>query len=116
MIELINVCACLTLLALLLRVGAVAHRRRDKLAVIGFVLVLGMQVVDPVARWLPGVLWTTAVANVAIAALALWWRHELWALVRHKLGVDDRPRHEMRRSTDFGDLNDQAAREAFDQA
>lgn len=106
MIELVNACACLTLLALLLRVSAVAHRRRHKLVIIGFVLVLGMQVIDPVARWLPGVLWTTALANVSIAVLALWWRHELWALVRHKLGVDDEPQREMRRSTDYGELDE----------
>lgn len=112
MIELINACACLTLLALLLRVAEVAHRWWHRLIVIGFILVLGMQVVDPVARWLPGVLWPTALANVAFTVLALWWRHELWALVRHKLGGERRGG--MRRSTDFGDLNDEVARQAFD--
>lgn len=103
MIELLNALASLVLLSLVWRVAVVVHKARHRVVVIGLAVVLGMQVIDPLARWLPAVLWTTGAVNVTLAGLAVAWRRELWALVRCKLQLDDAPPR-MRRSSDFAPL------------
>lgn len=108
MIEIVNALACLVLMALVWRVALVVDRLRHRLVTIGLTLVLGMQVIDPVARWLPAVLWTTVAVNVTLAVVAMAWRRELWALVRSKLQLDGAAPH-MRRSSDFAPLGEPEA-------
>lgn len=98
-VELVNALACAVLMVGLFSVAVLVARWHHKLAVIVLSCVLGMQVIDPIARWLPSVSWSTGVANVTLALLAVLWRRELWALVRFKLGHAPRPG--MRRPADF---------------
>lgn len=104
-IEVINVAACLVMLVLVWRVAVAVHLWRHKLPVVAVSIVLGMQVIDPLARWLPAVLWTTVAVNVTLAILSVLWRNELWALLRYKLHLDQQALdRRMRRSTDFSPL------------
>lgn len=112
MIEALNIVACAVLFALVWRVAVAVHRWRHRAPVLAVTVVLGMQLVDPLARWLPAVLWTTVAVNVTLAVMAVLWRRELWALVRCKLGLDEPPDCEqcpMRRSSDFVGLDERPA-------
>lgn len=104
-IELINALACLVLLAMLMPLAVRVRRMRYKVVMIIVTAVLGMQVVNPIACWLPMVPWSSAAMNVLLAFTVVHWRAELWALLRHKLGLlaPGETEHSMRRSDDFAE-------------
>lgn len=106
MIEVINAIACLILLALVWRVAVAVQRWGQRIPVLIVAVIFGMQIIDPMAQWLPAVLWTTVAVNVVMAFFGVWWRRELWALIRCKLGIDppDCNSCPMRRSSDFAPL------------
>jgi hypothetical protein len=98
-LEWVNSGVCLALLCCLLPVATVASKWQHRTSNILMALALGIQVADPFARWIPTVAWTQVLLNAAILAVVIVWRHEIWAVVRHRLRIEPRQFH--RRATDM---------------
>jgi hypothetical protein len=81
----VNSIACFALLAVLLPAAHVAHRWRHRLIIIVMAVSLALQMIDPVAEWLPDIAWPGALLNVAMAIMIAVWREDVWLLVRIKL-------------------------------
>jgi hypothetical protein len=99
LLEWVNGGVCLALLAYLLPVATVASRWTHRLSTIALAFAVGLQVMDPFARWVPTISWTGVLFNICLLLGVTAWRHELWAVVRFRF--NDEPRHPRRRVTDM---------------
>jgi uncharacterized membrane protein YoaK (UPF0700 family) len=74
-IEMVNVVACIVLLYFLLIAATIARKAAHKIALIPLAVMVGLQVVDPAAGWIPEMVWPSVALNVAIVfAVSVLWK------------------------------------------